>query len=95
MIISCGFFKKKIWLLEDDLYSLEYAFFHEIGHEVYRLNLPEIDLTHESNNLALSTYNSVGKEFYAEGFELYIKQYGMLKNKAPQLFAYYNKIVEW
>ena len=89
------FFKKKIWLREDDSYSLEYAFFHEIGHEIYRLNLPETDLTYESNNLALSTYHSVGKEFYAEGFELYIKQYDMLKNKAPDLFNYYEQIVGW
>ena len=81
---------KKIWLREDNKCSLENAMLHEIGHLYeWKHNVFSELALKERDKLQLSTYHCQQDEYFAEGLELYVKQYAMLKSTAPNLFNYY------
>ena len=81
---------KEIWLREDNKCSLENAMLHEIGHLYeWKHNVFSELALKERDKLQLSTYHCQHDEYFAEGLELYVKQYAMLKSIAPNLFNYY------
>ena len=81
---------KEIWLREDNKCSLENAMLHEIGHLYeWKHNVFSELALKERDKLQLSTYHRQQDEYFAEGLELYVKQYAMLKSTAPNLFNYY------
>lgn len=81
---------KKIYLREDKVNRLEYAMLHEIGHLYeWKHNVFSELALKERNELQLLTYHCQPDEYFAEGLELYVKQYAMLKSTAPNLFNYY------
>lgn len=81
---------KVIWLREDRECSLEYAMLHEIGHLYeWKHNVFSELALKERDKLQLSAYNYQPNEYFAEGLELYVKQYAMFKSTAPNLFNYY------
>ena len=82
---------KKIWLREDNKCSLENAMLHEIGHLYEWKHNVFLELAlKERDKLQLSTYHRQQDEYFAEGLELYVRQYAMLKSTAPNLFNYYD-----
>jgi hypothetical protein len=86
---------KVIYLREDDRTTLEFSLFHEIGHVLYRTNKSFTYDPKEIKNLKLYTYYTTPKEYCAEGFDLYMRQYDMLQEFAPKLFEYYDGVVNW
>ena len=55
------------------------------NHSVYH-----VDVVNDMDNLNLSEYHRQTDEYFAEGLELYVRQYAMLKSTAPNLFNYYD-----
>lgn len=81
----------EIWIRNDKNSQLEYALLHEIGH-IYNWNhsVYHVDVVNDMDNLNLSEYHRQTDEYFAEGLELYVRQYAMLKSTAPNLFNYYD-----
>lgn len=84
--------RKTIWVREDERIKLEEAVLHEIGH-IWFFDHDATDHydTEEVGKLELTPYKQARKEYLAEGFELFVKQYDMLKKTAPKLFGYYEE----
>ena len=81
----------EIWIRNDKNSRLEYALLHEMGH-IYNWNhsVYHVDVVNDMDNLNLSEYHRQTDEYFAEGLELYVRQYAMLKSTAPNLFNYYD-----
>lgn len=89
-----NYLSQEIYLCDDN--KLEYALFHEIGHYLYRFNKPvnHDECISDINNLCLGKYFiENNNEYYAQGFDLYMRQYDTLKENAPNLFEYYDNIL--
>ena len=82
---------KNIWLRENKYISLENSVLHEIGHIYFQYSGVPTELyydTDETDRLRMGDYYYKEREFFAEGFEFYIRQYETVKKKAAKLFKY-------
>lgn len=76
---------------EDEASILEYSLLHEIGHAyMWKHGIYDGNIYEERHNLKLSVYHLNFDEFYAEGLDLYVRQYDYLQKQAPGLFKYYD-----